>query len=68
MRDITCTVGISRQVVQGSRPGEVMYVREDGSVLEPEEAARLLAHAQAPGSNILIEEVQVQDDMSLVTM
>ena len=46
------------QVVHESKPGEVMYVREDGTVIEPEEAALLLMSVNAPGSNIQIEEVQ----------
>lgn len=46
------------QVVHESKPGEVMYVREDGTVIEPEEAALLLMSVNTPGSNIQIEEVQ----------
>ena len=33
-------------------------MREDGTVIEPEEAALLLMSANTPGSNIQIEEVQ----------
>ena len=44
-----------------------MYVREDGTVLEPEEAALLLMSVNTPGSNIQIEEVtQVQEEQPSV--
>ncbi len=39
-----------------AKPGEIMYVREDGSVLEPEEAALLLMSVNAPNA-VQVEEV-----------
>ena len=44
-----------------------MYVREDGTLLEPEEAALLLMSVNTPGSNIQIEEVAVDEPVTTTT-